>query len=161
LFGSRFLDCACFADPGRLRPVERSAARGVGQLDVQARPAAEAREDYDTAFDIYQKARQGAQGSDLPHRALPGAVTASALHMTKGRKLLQAGDEQGRWTEFLHAAEIDPGNEAAQQEIAKVRKKHGELHAANRDQPSRGAGQAGDSTRWARRSSSSRSRTSR
>ena len=41
--------------------------------------------------------------------------------MTKGRKLLQAGDEQGALAEFLHAAEIDPGNEAAQQEIAKIR----------------------------------------
>jgi general secretion pathway protein D len=48
------------------------------------------------------------------------------MHMSKGRKLLQAGDEQGALAEFLHAAEIDPSNEAAQQEIARVRQKHGE-----------------------------------
>jgi general secretion pathway protein D len=47
--------------------------------------------------------------------------------VTKGQKLLDAGDEQGALSEFLHAAEIDPGNEAAQQEIAAVRKKHGEI----------------------------------
>ena len=53
-------------------------------------------------------------------------VSASSLHLTKGRKLFQAGDEQGALSEFIHAAEIDPGNEAAQQEIARVRAKHGE-----------------------------------
>ncbi len=46
--------------------------------------------------------------------------------MSKGRKLLQAGDTQGALAEFLHAAEIDPSNEAAQQEIARVRQKQGE-----------------------------------
>ena len=46
--------------------------------------------------------------------------------MSKGRKLLQAGDQQGALAEFLHAAEIDPGNEAAQQEIARVRLKTGQ-----------------------------------
>jgi len=46
--------------------------------------------------------------------------------MSKGRKLLAAGDEQGALAEFLHASEIDPSNEAAQQEIARVRQKHGE-----------------------------------
>jgi general secretion pathway protein D len=49
--------------------------------------------------------------------------------MAKGHKLLDGGDEQGALAEFLHAAEIDPGNEAAQQEIAKVRKRHGEAPA--------------------------------
>jgi general secretion pathway protein D len=53
-------------------------------------------------------------------------ITASAAHVTKGQKLLDAGNEQGALSEFLHAAEIDPSNEAAQQAIAQVRKKHGE-----------------------------------
>ena len=55
-------------------------------------------------------------------------VSASAMHMGKGRKLLAAGDEQGALTEFLHASEIDPSNEAAEQEIAKLRQKHGEAN---------------------------------
>jgi len=88
---------------------------------------AEAREDYDAAFDNYQKA-YNKQPQDLQYRTALSRVrvSASAQHMTKGRKLLGAGDEQGALGEFLHAAEIDPGNESAQQEIAKVRQKHGE-----------------------------------
>jgi general secretion pathway protein D len=46
--------------------------------------------------------------------------------MRRGRKLLQAGDEEGALNEFIRAAEIDPGNEAAQQEIAKIRSVRGE-----------------------------------
>jgi len=89
--------------------------------------AAEAREDYDTAFDLYQKAVAKAPNDITFKTALYRVrVTASAAHMSKGHKLLEGGDEQGALAEFLHAAEIDPGNEAAQQEIAKVRKRHGE-----------------------------------
>jgi general secretion pathway protein D len=88
--------------------------------------AAEAREDYDAALDNYQKARNKAP-KDLRYRTALYRIrtTASAMHLTKGRKLLQAGDQPGALTEFLHAAEIDPGNEAADQEIARVRAKQG------------------------------------
>ncbi len=90
--------------------------------------AAEAHEDYDTAFDLYQKAAAKAP-NDLAYKTALYRirVSASGLHMSKGRKLLQGGDEQGALVEFLHAAEIDPGNEAAQQEIARARKRSGEL----------------------------------
>ena len=89
--------------------------------------SAEAREDYDAAFDNFQKAYAKAP-KDLRYRTAlyRVRVTASSAHLTKGRKLFQAGDEQGALGEFLHAAEIDPGNEAAQQEIARVREKQGE-----------------------------------
>jgi general secretion pathway protein D len=88
---------------------------------------AEAREDYDTAFDNYQKAYAKAP-NDLRFRAAyyRVRVSAASLHMTKGRKLLKSGDEQGALAEFLHAAEIDPGNETAQQEISRMRTAHGE-----------------------------------
>jgi len=90
--------------------------------------AAEAKEDYDAAFDNYQKAYKKAP-KDLQFRAALYRVriTASATHVTKGQKLLDAGNEQGALSEFLHAAEIDPSNESAQQAIAAVRKKHGEV----------------------------------
>ena len=96
---------------------------------------AEAREDYDAAFDNYQKA-YAKDPKDLEYRAAlyRVRVTASAVHLTKGHKLLNAGDEQEALAEFLHAAEIDPGNEAAQQAIASVRKKHGEAAPHVRDQ---------------------------
>jgi general secretion pathway protein D len=88
---------------------------------------AEAKEDYDGAFDNYQKAYKKAP-KDLQFRAAfyRVRITASAAHVTKGQKLLDTGNEQGALSEFLHAAEIDPSNEAAQQAIAQVRKKHGE-----------------------------------
>jgi general secretion pathway protein D len=90
--------------------------------------AAEAREDYDTAFDLYQKALAKAP-NDLTYKTAlyRVRVSASGMHMSKGRKLLQGGDQQGALVEFLHAAEIDPSNEAAQQEIAKLRNRNGEV----------------------------------
>ena len=89
--------------------------------------SAEAREDYDTAFTDYQKAAAKAP-KDLRFRTAlyRVRVSDSSLHLTKGRKLIEAGDEQGALVEFLRAAEIDPGNEAAQQEIARVRSHQGE-----------------------------------
>jgi general secretion pathway protein D len=53
------------------------------------------------------------------------------VHVTKGQKMLDAGNEQGALAEFLHASEIDPSNEAAQQDIARVRQKHGEVTPTN------------------------------
>ena len=52
--------------------------------------------------------------------------TDAAMHVTKGRNLLAAGDEQGALVELLRANEIDPSNEAAQQEIGKIRARHGQ-----------------------------------
>lgn len=94
--------------------------------DFKRGQSAEAREDYDSALDYYQRAIAKAP-KDLSYRTALARVrvTASAMHLTKGRKLLQGGDDQAALVEFLHAAEIDPGNEAAQQQIAKVREKQG------------------------------------
>jgi general secretion pathway protein D len=90
--------------------------------------AAETREDYDTAVDLYQKAVAKAP-NDLTYKTALYRirVAASGMHMSKGRKLLALGDTQGALAEFLHAAEVDPSNEAAQQEIARIRKQQGEL----------------------------------
>lgn len=94
--------------------------------DFKRGQSAEAREDYDAALDYYQRAIAKSP-KDLAYRTALDRVrvTASAIHLTKGRKLLQGGDDQAALVELLHAAEIDPGNEAAQQEIAKVREKQG------------------------------------
>jgi general secretion pathway protein D len=90
--------------------------------------AAEAKQDYDTAFDDYQRAYQK-NPKDLRYETAfyRVRITDSAEHVTKGRKLFESGDNQGALAEFLHAAEIDPGNEAAQQEIGRVREKQGEV----------------------------------
>ncbi len=84
--------------------------------------SAEAREDYDAAFDSYQKAYAKAPKDLRIRTALYRArIPAAALHLANGRKLLGAGDAQGALMEFIHAGEIDASNEAVQQEIAKVR----------------------------------------
>ena len=94
--------------------------------DFKQGQAAEAREDYDAAFDLYQKAYKRDPKDTRFEIALARIrTTASAAHVTAGRKLIQSGDVQGALSQFLHAAEIDPGNEAAQQEIARVRQRQG------------------------------------
>jgi general secretion pathway protein D len=84
--------------------------------------AAEQREDFDAAYDAYTKAAAKAP-TDLRIRTALDRVrlSTSTLHVTNGRKMLVAGDPQGAMAEFLKAAEIDPGNEAAQQEITALR----------------------------------------
>jgi general secretion pathway protein D len=84
--------------------------------------AAEAREDYDTAYNDFKKATEKAP-KDLRYREayLRVLVNATGAHMVKGRKLLAAGDKNNAMVEFMRAAEIDPGNEAALQAINEVR----------------------------------------
>ena len=112
------------------------AVLGLSSVNLHAQSAkslfkrgqvAETKEDYDTAYADYQKALTKAP-KDLTYRTalVRVRVSASAMHMSKGRKLLASGDEQGALAEFLHASEIDPSNEAAEQEIDRVRQKHGE-----------------------------------
>ena len=92
--------------------------------DFKRGESAEAREDYDTAYDLYQKA-VAKDSRDLIFRTAlyRVKVSASLMHMIKGRKSLQGGDDEGALREFVHAATIDPGNEAALQEIAKMRQR--------------------------------------
>ena len=58
-------------------------------------------------------------------------MPTAALHMKNGRRLLATGDEQGALMEFIRASEIDPSDQAAQQEIAKVRALHKEQPPTN------------------------------
>jgi len=108
-----------------LLPAARVFAESAN-VDYKHGQDAEARQDYDTAFEDYQKAFQKKPG-DLRYRMALDRVktTDSNLHLTRGRTLFRQGDLQGALAEFLHAGEIDPGNEAAQQEIVKVRQAQG------------------------------------
>ncbi len=86
--------------------------------------------------------------------------TDASTHISKGEHLLAGGDEQGALVELLRASEIDPSNEAAQQEIAKIRARHSE------EAPVESPGPINATTRqiwsrWELRRSSSRYRTSR
>ena len=102
----------------------------AGSLFKQGQ-SAEAREDYDAAYMFYQQA-YAKNPKDLEFRAAVYRVrvSASGVHIMKGRKLMAVGDEQGALVEFLRASEVDPGNEAARQEIAKVRAQHHEAAPA-------------------------------
>jgi len=84
--------------------------------------AAEAREDYDAALNFYQKA-YAKSPQDLRMRTAYYRLrqTASSNHVSDGRRKLAQGDETGALADFMRAVEIDPGNEAAVQEISGVR----------------------------------------
>ncbi len=85
---------------------------------------AEARQDYDAAFIDYQEAYQRVP-SDLRYRLAYDRVriTDAAVHVTKGRELLKSGNTQGALVEFMHANAIDPSDQAAEQEISRIRQR--------------------------------------
>lgn len=102
-------------------------AQSANKLYKQAQKA-EAADDYDTAFNLYQQAAQKAPGDLRIRTSLYRIrVNAASQHISQGRKLLNSGDLQGALQEFLHASEIDPANEAALQEIAIVRQRMGQV----------------------------------
>jgi general secretion pathway protein D len=100
-----------------------SAADSAKKLFVLGQ-SAENREDYDAAYEAYRKA-YAKSPNDLRMRAAYYRLrqTASSVHVTQGRKLLDKGDENAALAQFLRATEIDPGNEAAIQEVGKIRSK--------------------------------------
>ena len=84
--------------------------------------AAETRDDFDAAYQDYQKA-YAKDPKDLRFRTAMYRVrsSAAAQHMSKARQLEQSGDYQGALTELLRAGEIDPANEAVSQEMNTIR----------------------------------------
>ena len=79
---------------------------------------AEAREDYDTAYEAYKHAHEKSP-RDLRYKTHLERMRflAGVQHIDRGRILRQSGDYSGAIQQFLRAAEIDPGNQSAQQEI--------------------------------------------
>ena len=102
-------------------PAAHAGTESAHSLFVKGQ-AAESREEFDTALEFYQKA-YAKSPQDLRMRTAYYRLrqTTSSAHVTKGRKLLEQKDQPGALAEFMHAQEIDPGNEAALQEIAKLR----------------------------------------
>ncbi len=79
---------------------------------------AESREDYDNAFEAYRQAHLK-RPADIRFRERYERMryTAANLHVDRGRVLRQSGDVTGAINEFARALQIDPGNEAAAQEL--------------------------------------------
>jgi general secretion pathway protein D len=88
---------------------------------------AEAREDYDSAFNDYLQAHLK-KPADLRYleRYQRMRFQAAAMHVDRGRVLRQSGDLGGALTEFSRALVIDPGDQAASQELAITNQKTGE-----------------------------------
>ncbi len=112
---------------GSAVPAHAAKGESAKKLFAQGQ-AAESREDYDAAYEDYKKAYAKAP-NDLRMRTAFYRLrqTASSVHVTMGRKMLDAdktaspNTQQAALTQFMRATEIDPGNEAAIQEISKIR----------------------------------------
>ncbi len=94
-----------------------SHAQSAGAFNKRGQ-AAEVREDYDAAYEAYKRAVQK-QPKNLAYKAHFERMRflAAVQHIDRGRVLRQNGDYTGAIQQFIRAAEIDPSNQAAQQEI--------------------------------------------
>jgi general secretion pathway protein D len=83
--------------------------------------AAEARQDFDTAYDAYQHAVQK-DPNDLRYKAHFDRMRylAAVGHVDRGRVLRQSGDLNGALAQFNRAVQMDPSNQTAQQEIDQI-----------------------------------------
>lgn len=79
---------------------------------------AEVRQDYDAAYEAYRHAHDK-KPADLRYLTRMDRMrfAAAASHVDRGRLLRQSGDVNGALNEFSRALQIDPGDEAAAQEI--------------------------------------------
>jgi general secretion pathway protein D len=79
---------------------------------------AELRQDYDAAYEDYLHAHQKKLGDmRFQERLARMRFQAAAMHVDRGRVLRQSGDIAGALNQFTRALQIDPGNEAAAQEV--------------------------------------------
>ncbi len=94
---------------------------GAGNVAYREGHRAELRKDYDTALVNFQKARQSQPENPkyIIHETLARGQ-ASVFHLKQGRSLLQRGRPDDAAGEFQKAVTIDPTNEAAAQELARL-----------------------------------------
>ena len=92
-----------------------------GSSAFKAGRRAEAHKDWDTALVQYQKALQEEpENAKFVLHETNVRSRAGDFHLRQGRKFLAHGKIEGAAGEFQKAAGIDPTNEAAAQELAKV-----------------------------------------
>jgi general secretion pathway protein D len=97
---------------------------------------AEAREDFDAAFEDYRQAHLK-KPKDLRYKERYERLRfqAANVHVDRGRVLRQSGDISGAINEFARALQVDPGNQAAGQEL-QVTEKAGSASTATDSQTS-------------------------
>jgi general secretion pathway protein D len=84
--------------------------------------AAEARQDFDAAYEDYKRASaKSPKDIRFKTRYENMRFKAGAAHVDRGRVYLQGGDSGAALMEFTRALEIDPSNQTAQQEIDIIR----------------------------------------
>ena len=94
---------------------------GAGNVAYREARKAELRKDWDTALVNYEKAgrAQPENSKIIIHEKLVRAQ-GSAAHLKQGQRLLREGRPDEASGEFQKAVSIDPTNEAAAQELARV-----------------------------------------
>ncbi|HEY7617186.1 MAG TPA: secretin N-terminal domain-containing protein, partial [Terriglobales bacterium] len=99
---------------------------------------AEARQNYEAAYDFYKEAYD-LKPKDVRYRAAYERIRflAGASHVHRGQLLRDAGKLDEAMAEFQKAAEIDPGSFIAQQEIRRTQKM---IDSAKGAPPQAGAG---------------------
>src|SRR3984893_4388531 len=92
-----------------------------GRTDYQQGRKAENLQDYDAAYEYFQKAlKNEPQNAEYQIKFNQARFEACALHVKQGTKLRERGDLPGAAAEFQHAAAIDPSSPIADQELRKV-----------------------------------------
>jgi general secretion pathway protein D len=97
------------------------AGCGAGNVAFREAQKAELRKDWDTALVDYEKARraQPENAKIIIHEKLV-RIQAAAFHLKQGQRLLKEGRPDEASGEFQKAVNIDPTNEAAAQELARL-----------------------------------------
>jgi general secretion pathway protein D len=102
-----------------------------GKDDYQQGRKAENLQDYDAAYDFYQKAMKNEpENAEYQIKFNQARFEASAFHVKAGVKLRERGDLQGAGGEFQRALAIDPSSPIAAQELRKVAEAMGERNQA-------------------------------
>jgi general secretion pathway protein D len=98
-----------------------------GKPDYQQGRRAENLQDYDAAFDFYQKAlKSEPENAEYQIRFNQARFEAAAFHVKAGMKLRERGDLEGAAGQFQRAIAIDPSSPIAEQELRKVAEMLGE-----------------------------------
>ncbi|HEX4156055.1 MAG TPA: cohesin domain-containing protein [Acidobacteriaceae bacterium] len=97
--------------------VSSAAAQSAGKWNKRGEDA-EAREDYDAAYEAYRQAwLKKPHDMRYKERYERLRFEDANQHVDRGRVLRQSGDVDGAINEFARALQIDPGNQAAAQEL--------------------------------------------
>ncbi|TAM79535.1 MAG: hypothetical protein EPN47_17160 [Acidobacteria bacterium] len=92
-----------------------------GNVYFQRGHKAELRKDWDTALINYEKASQSQPANtDYQLREAHARMEASQFHLEKGKEFLRQERVPEATGEFQKAASIDPSNQAAKQELARL-----------------------------------------